>query len=295
MRKYFLVSFLFIIAFAKGQELNCTVTVNYDKITNANVQIFKNLQISLNDFMNKTVWTEQSYSQREKINCSMYIIINSYDSNQFGATIQVQSSRPAFNSTYSSPVININDKDFNFRYVEFENMIYNPNSFDTNLISVLAYYSYLIIGTDADTFSPKGGSPYFQIAQDIVNQAAQSGYKGWTQAENNQNRFFLINDILSPALVAYRETLYSYHFDGIDMMHKDLKSAKEAIRNSLLNVYKLYSVRPNSYLARTFFDAKVDEIVAIFTGGPSIPVADLVDSLNKISPTNSSKWSQVKF
>lgn len=295
MRKYFLVSFLFIMAFAKGQELNCTVTVNYDKITNANVQIFKNLQISLNDFMNKTVWTEQSYSQREKINCSMYIIINSYDSNQFGATIQVQSSRPGFNSTYSSPVININDKDFNFRYVEFENMIYNPNSFDTNLISVLAFYSYLIIGTDADTFSPNGGSPYFQTAQDIVNQAAQSGYSGWTQAEKNQNRYFLINDILSPALVAYRETLYSYHYNGIDVMHKDLKSSKEAIKNSLLNVFKLYSVRPNSYLARTFFDAKVDEIVAIFSGGPSIPVADLVDGLNKISPTNSSKWSQVKF
>ena len=295
MRKYFLVSFLFIIAFAKGRELDCTVTVNYDKITNANVQIFKNLQTSLNDFVNKTVWTEQSYSQREKINCSMYIIINSYDSNQFGATIQVQSSRPAYNSTYSSPVININDKDFNFRYVEFENMIYNPNSFDTNLISVIAFYSYLIIGTDADTFALKGGSPYFQVAQDIVNQAAQSGYKGWTQAEKNQNRFFLISDILSPALVAYRETLYSYHFDGIDIMHKDLKSAKEAIKNSLNNVYKLNAIRPNSYLTRTFFDAKVDEIVAIYTGGPSIPVSDLVDNLNKISPTNASKWSQVKF
>ena len=124
MRKFFLISLLFVYAFANSQELNCTVTVNYDKITNVNTQIFKNLQTSLNDFMNKTVWTEQSFQQREKINCSMFIIVNSFDSNQFNASIQVQSSRPVFNSTYSSPLININDKDFSFRYIEFENMTY---------------------------------------------------------------------------------------------------------------------------------------------------------------------------
>lgn len=295
MRKYILISFLLIVSLVNGQELNCTVTVNYDKITNVNTQIFKNLQNSLNDFLNKTVWTEQSYLQKEKINCSMYIIINSFESNQFTASIQVQSSRPAFNSTYFSPLVNINDKDFSFRYIEFENMIYNPNSYDTNLISVLAFYSYLIIGTDADSFSLNGGSAHFQTAQDIVNQAAQSGYKGWTQADKNQNRYFLINDILSPALIAYRETLYTYHYNGIDLMHKDLKASKEAVKQSLLNVYKLYNVRPNSYLARTFFDAKSDEIVSIFTGGPSINISDLVENLNRISPTNSSKWSQIKF
>ncbi len=295
MRKFFLILILFVVTFVKSQELNCTVTVNYDKVTNVNTQIFKNLQTSLNDFMNKTVWTEQSYQQKEKINCSMFIIVNSFDSNQFNASLQVQSSRPVFNSTYSSPLININDKDFSFRYIEFENITYNPNSFDSNLISVLAFYSYLIIGSDADTFSLNGGSDYFQSAQDIVNQAAPSGFKGWSQSEKNNNRFFLINDILAPTLSAYRETLFSYHYEGLDSMHKDLKTSKESIKESLLNISKLYSIRPNSYLTRTFFDAKVDEIVSVFSGGPTVPISDLVENLNKISPTNSNKWSKIKF
>jgi len=276
--------------------LNCTVTVNYDVVTNANNQVFKNLQTSLNDFMNKTVWTDKTYGQKEKINCSMYIIVNSYDNNNnFEASIQVQSSRPIFNSTYSSPIININDKEFSFRYIEFENLTFSPNSFDSNLMSVLAFYSYLIIGTDADSFAPNGGSTYFQLAQDIVNQAAPSGYKGWTQAERNQNRFFLINDILSPSFSAYRETLYSYHFNGLDTMYQDLKLSKEIIKQSVLDVSKLNSVRPNSYLARTFFDAKEDEIVSIFSGGPNVKITDLVETLNKVSPTKSNKWSQIKF
>ena len=281
--------------FAHSQELNCTVTVNTQKLSNANQQVFRTLETSLNEFVNQTQWTSQTYKQNEKINCSMYITISSNNSDQFTATIQVQSSRLVYNSSYSTPVLNFNDKDFNFNYTEFQPLIFNPAEFESNLVSVISFYSYIILGMDADTFVPLGGNSFLETAQNIANVAQQSGYKGWTQAEKNQNRFFLINDILSPALVAYRETLYSYHFDGIDVMHKDLKLAKEAIKNSLNNVYKLNAVRPNSYLARTFFDAKVDEIVAIYTGGPSIPVSDLVDNLNKISPTNSSKWSQVKF
>lgn len=296
MRKLILFLLLSIVSFSNAQELNCTVTVNYDKVNNANGQIFKTLQTALNDFMNKTVWTEQSFDQKEKINCSMFIIIDTYDNNNnFTASIQVQASRPIFNSTYSSPIININDKEFIFRYIEFENLTFSPNSFDSNLMSVLAFYSYLIIGTDADTFSQNGGSQYFRMAQDIVNLAAPSGYKGWSQAERNQNRFFLINDILAPTFSAYRETLYSYHFEGLDEMHKDLKTSKETIKKAILNISGLYSVRPNAYLTRTFFDAKVDEIVSIFSGGPNVDITDMVDKLNKVSPTNSNKWSQVKF
>jgi hypothetical protein len=183
MRNYLALVVLFLVSFSQAQELNCSVIVDYSKITNANTQIFKNLQVALNDFVNKTVWTEKKYATTERINCSMFITVNSYDSNQFEASIQVQSSRPIFNSTYSSPVLNINDKDFNFKYIEFEALNYNPNSFDSNLMSVLAFYSNIIIGLDAETFASNGGAASLETAQNIVNLAAQSGFKGWNQSD----------------------------------------------------------------------------------------------------------------
>ena len=295
MRNIFSLVFVFIFGFTQAQELNCVVTVNADKVVNANNQIFKTLEKSLNDFVNTTDWTGQAYKQNEKINCSMFITVSAFDSNQFTATIQVQSARPIFNSSYSSPVLNYNDKDFNFSYVEFQNLTYNPTSFDSNLVSVLAFYSYMIIGMDADTFAPLGGSKYLEMAQDVSSIALQGGYKGWSQADGNQNRYFLINDMLSNTFKPFRETMYEYHYSGLDLMHKDLKLAKDNMKKSLAILGKIYQIRPNAFLTRVFFDAKSDEIISVFSGGPSIMIADLVENLNKISPMNSSKWSKIKY
>lgn len=295
MRNIFSLFLVLIFGCTQAQELNCIVTVNADKIGSTNTQVFKTLEKSLNEFMNKTAWTGQVYKQNEKINCSMFITLTGYSSDQFTGTIQVQSSRPVFNSTYASPVLNYNDKDFNFRYIEFENLTYNPTSFDSNLVSVMAFYSYMIIGMDADTFSPQGGSKYLEMAQDVSNVALQGGFKGWSQADGNQNRYFLINDMLSNTFSPFRESMYQYHYEGLDMMNKDLKLAKENIKSSLKTIGKIYEVRPNAFLTRVFFDAKSDEIVSIFSGGPNIAIADLVENLNKISPLNSSKWAGIKF
>ena len=292
-----IVSFLFVLFFGitQAQQLNCTVTVNSDKVSNANTQIFKTLEVAISEFVNKTDWTNEVYKQNERINCSMVINVTMYDSNQFSATIQVQSTRPIFNSTYASPVLNFNDKDFNFRYLEFENLIFNPTSFDSNLVSVLAFYSFMIIGLDADTYTANGGRSSFDVAQEIVTVAQQGGSKGWSQTDGNQNRYFLINDILSPTFVPFRETMYQYHREALDTMSKDLKGSKEKILASIEILSTLYSVRPNAFLTRVFFDAKADEIVSIFSGGPSVPISDLVDTLGKISPINSSKWANIKL
>lgn len=295
MRNIFSLVIILVFGFTQAQELNCLVTVNTDKVVNANNQIFKTLEKSLNDFVNKTDWTGQVYKQNEKINCSMFITVSAFDSNQFTATIQVQSARPIFNSSYASPVLNYNDKDFNFSYVEFQNLTYNPTSFDSNLVSVLAFYSYMIIGMDADTFAPLGGSKYLEMAQEVSNIALQGGYKGWSQADGNQNRYFLINDMLSNTFKPFREAMYEYHYSGLDLMHKDLKLAKDNMKKSLAILGKIYQVRPNAFLTRVFFDAKSDEIIAVFSGGPSIMIADLVENLNKISPLNSSKWAKIKY
>jgi hypothetical protein len=295
MRKFILVPFLVLFFnFTFSQELNCEVTVNYDQLGASNTQIFKSLQTSLKDFVNNRAWTDAEYKPSEKINCSMFISVKSLDGNNFEATIQVQSSRTIFNSSYSSPVVNINDKDFNFSYIEFENLSYNQNSFDSNLMSVLAFYCYYIIGADADTFEPNGGDKYYQMAQDIVNMAATSSIKGWLQTEKRQNRYYLINDALSQTFKPYRDALYSYHFEGLDMMEKDPKASKDVIKSSLMSLKEVNDSRPNAYVVRTFFDAKSDEIVSIFSGGPQMPTNELVDMLGRICPSNANKWSKIK-
>ncbi|MFV8361371.1 DUF4835 family protein [Flavobacterium sp. LS1P3] len=294
MNKIIIFFLLFSFGLTQAQQLNCTVTVDSQKLSVTNQQVFKTLQTSISEFINKTDWTGQTVKQNEKINCSMYITVSSNNSDQFTATIQVQSSRPIFNSSYSSPVLNYNDKDFNFRYIEFENLIFSPTTFDSNLVSVLAFYSYMILGMDADTFVSESGNSYFEIAQNISNVAQQGGSKGWSQADGNQNRYFLINDILSPAFKQIRQTMLDYHV-GLDVMNQDLKASKEKVKGSLIDLAKLNTSRPNAFLTRVFFDAKSDEIVSIFSGGPSITISDLVDNLNKISPLNSSKWMLMKY
>ncbi|WP_158729965.1 MULTISPECIES: DUF4835 family protein [unclassified Flavobacterium] len=284
----------FVCGIVYSQQLNCTVTVDSQRLNVTNQQVFKTLQTSLIEFVNKTDWTGQPMKQVEKINCSMYITILSNSADQFTASIQVQSSRPTFNSTYASPVFNFNDKDFNFRYTEFENLFFNPASFDSNLVSVVAFYSYLILGLDADTFVLEAGNTNLEIAQNICNVAQQSGTRGWSQADGNQNRFFLINDFLAPPFKQIRETMLDYHL-GLDIMSQDLKLGKEKVKLALSGLSKLSGSRPNAFLTRVFFDAKSDEIVSIFSGGPSIPISDLVDGLNKTSPLNASKWSSIKF
>lgn len=295
MKKIASFLFLFSVGFTQAQQLNCTVRINTDQVATTNNQIFKNLQTSITDFVNKTDWIGKVYNQHERINCSMMIIVNSYDSNQFSATLQVQSTRPIFNSTYESPVFNFNDNDFSFRYVEFENLLFNPATFDSNLVSVLSFYSYMILAFDADTFSLNGGSAFFATAQEILTVSQQSGYKGWNQADGNQNRFFLINDILSGTFDNYRLAMYQFHREGLDTMSTNLKTSKEGVLASITTLSKLYGVRPNAFLTRVFFDAKADEIVSILSGGPIVSLTETIETLNKISPLNSSKWVTIKL
>ena len=294
MIRLFTFFLLFTFGFAHSQELNCTVTINTQKLSNANQQVFKTLETSISEFINQTSWTNQVFKQNEKINCSMYITLSSNNSDQFTGTIQVQSSRLVYNSTYATPVLNFNDKDFNFRYTEFENLIFNPAEFESNLVSVISFYSYMILGMDADSFVPKGGDSYFDIAQNISNIAQQSGYKGWSQSDGNQSRYFFVTDMVSPTYTEIRQSSFMYH-SGLDLMSTDLKVAKEKIKMSLINIGKLNAVKPNAFLTRVFFDAKSDEIASIFSGGPSISITDLTDVLNRASPLNSSKWALIKY
>jgi hypothetical protein len=296
MKRNLLVIFtLFFSQFFVAQELNASVTVNYQQVNNGNPQLFKNLEKQVKEFLNNTKWTDKEILDVEKIECNFFINISKYGSNDFEATLQVQSSRPLYNSTFTSPILNINDKNFSFRLIEFETMVYDQNSFNSNLVSVLAFYSNLIIGLDQDSFAINGGTKYLEIAANIVNVAQTSGYKGWSLSEgNNNNRNFLISDLLANTFSPFRSTMYEYHRLGLDLMQEDLVKGKEGVAKSIQTLSEIQKIRPNSLLMRTFFDAKDDEVVSVFSGGPKMDVTKLVETLNRISPLNSQKWNKIR-
>ena len=225
----------------------------------------------------------------------MVINVSLYNSDEFVATIQVQSSRPVYNSTFESPTFNFNDRQFRFIYQEFQPIVYNPNAFTTNLVAVVAYYVYVILGIDADTFSLRGGSDYYAQAQQIVNLSQSSPFLGWKEADGNRTRWRLLDNMLNNTYKEYRTVMYNYHRVGMDMMADDPATAKSTIAQSLELFKALNNRRPNSFLLQTFFDAKAEEIQSIFSSGPKINITQLVETLNNVAPFHASKWEKIKF
>lgn len=295
MRNIFIVlTYLFTIMVG-SQELNCDVVVNAQQTGNENFPIFKTLEKQLNEFINNTKWTDKTFTLQERIDCSMVINVTNYSGESFQASVQVQSSRPVFGSSYDTPIYSFNDRDFNFNYLEFQNLIFNPTQFESNLVSVLAFHVYMILALDADSFSKKGGDFYYQQAQTIVNYSQQENYKGWKVEDGLQTRFSLIDNVLSSTYKEYREVINKYHREGLDIMSENTKTGKEAIAASLKLFKTMNSRRPNSFVLRTFFDAKADEIEQIFSDGPSVDIRSVKETLQRVAPMHSSKWENVKF
>jgi len=296
MRRFLLILSVFILSFStQAQELNCTVLVDAKQTGQPNLQVFKTLQQELTDFVNNTTWTNKVYKNQERIDCNMSIIISDFDSNSFTATIQIQAARPTFNSTYDTPIYNYNDRQFSFDYTEFQPLNFNLNTFSSNLISVIAYHVYTVIGLDADTFELNGGDEYFEIAKQIVNTAASGNFAGWKPTDGTQTRYRYNEAVLSNVYQEFHTAMYDYHRKGLDVMSQNPKEAKQAIIGAIETLSQINNRRPNSYIIRTFFDAKSDEIQSIFSGGPSVDIVDLIEDLNKMAPTKRSNWSEIKF
>ncbi|WP_339140293.1 type IX secretion system protein PorD [Croceitalea sp. MTPC5] len=297
MNKVFTFVFLLLFAFqATAQELNCTITVNSDQVGQTNQQIFKTLERSLNDFVNKNKWTDRIYAENERVSARMFITVTEYESDRFNANIQIQSSRPVYNTSYETPIFNYKDNSFDFQYQEFEPLVYNPNSFDSNLVGVISYYVYVILGLDADTFSLQGGDEYYRIAQNIVTQAQGTSFSGWTQtAQDNRTRFDLIDDLLSNTFREYRIAMYNYHRKGMDVLGDNNSTGKQVISGSLRLFETLIKRRPNAFLIQTFFDAKSEEIQNVFSDGPKIDIVKLKETLNRVAPFYSSTWNAIKY
>ncbi|WP_298541030.1 DUF4835 family protein [uncultured Aquimarina sp.] len=278
-----------------AQEFNATVVVNAEQTGNPNLQVFKTLERSVTEFINNTKWTELEYRTEERIDCSFFINILGNTNDSFSATLQVQASRPVYGAGYKTTILNINDKQFNFNYLEFQPLNFNPNSYESNLISVVAFYLYTILGVDADTFELNSGTNYYQEAKGIVNNAQGSNTLGWNGQDGAQSRFRLNDDLLSGTFDGYRSALYTYHREGLDIMNNDLKKGKEVILESMKTLESMHRTRPNSYIMRVFFDAKADEVSGILSGGPSLNIAETMAILGRIAPTYTSNWSEIKF
>ncbi|MHC5202651.1 type IX secretion system protein PorD [Myroides sp. LJL119] len=276
-----------------AQELNAAVSINYSQLGNNQESYFKTLEKSLREFINNTSWGTTKYSALEKIDCVFILSVSSVNNNVISGSLQVQSTRPVYNSTYSTPVLNFNDRDVTFSYIEFESLIFNPNSADSNLTNLIAFYANLLIGLDADTFALDQGNAYIQNALNIANTAQQSNFRGWKPSDGNNTRYALAADLASNTFSDYIKAIYMYHRLGLDYMAVDQQRAKQGLYESFLELDKVNSARGNSFLMRVFFDTKTNEIVNLYAGIPDANKKNVITLLNRLFPLNASKWSSL--
>lgn len=278
----------------KAQELNAEVQVLSPSIQRTNKQVFTTLETAIREFLNNRKWTGEIYENEERIRCSFVINITDWNgTDQFKGSIQIQYSRPVFMSGYNSPVFVHMDNDFAFQYLEYDRLDFSENTSLSNLTSILGFYAYIIIGMDHDTYERMGGDPYYNKAQNIVSTCQNNGFPGWSSfAGSNKNRFWLIDNLQSPAFNGVRTCYYQYHRQGLDLMYDPAqqKTAKENIKSSLMQLKGVNDKRPSSFLMQLFFDAKSKEIINIFSDGEPLALADLKSVLINIDSNNGSKY-----
>ncbi len=295
--KRFIIAAGFLILFLTdglGQEFRCNISVSPDRIQAVNRNLFQTMQSDLYEFMNNRRWTDHVYTLEERIECNIFIRLDEQISaDEFRGSIQIQVKRPVFNSTYESTVLNLKDNDFQCKYVEFQPLEFNETSNRDNLTNILAFYAYVILGFDYDTFSPEGGTPYFEKAQAIVNNSQNAREKGWKSYESERNRYWLIENIMNRSYAGMRDCLYNYHRKGLDIMSDKPEEGRAAIAETLRSVQQVFRRRPSVYILQVFFDAKSDELVNIFSKSFPDERNRVMAILNEVDPSNGSKYQKI--
>ncbi|MBL20217.1 MAG: DUF4835 domain-containing protein [Flavobacteriaceae bacterium] len=276
-----------------GQAVRVTLNVNSDLVDQTNINPVKTLKKAAQDFLNNTKWTSSRESNAAEIDIEMLLTISSFNNNSFAASLQVQSGRMVYNTNYNSPLVNFFDESFGFTYQEFQPFYFDVNRYNNNLISVLSYYINLVIGMEMDSFSPLGGTSYFERARTIANAALASNAQGWQANQAQNGRYDIIGALSSTAFNDFRYLVYNYHRKGLDTMTDTPKEAKEAIAAQLITLENLMLRQPNAYLIQAFFDAKAEEISQLFSDGPGVETKALLRFLNRFVPSMSGYWSSI--
>ncbi|RPH34134.1 MAG: DUF4835 family protein [Bacteroidales bacterium] len=288
---------LIVPSLIKAQEFKCNIQINSQKIQGSNRTVYQTLQTALYEFMNNTTWTNHVYGIDERIECNIMINLNEQlGSDEYKGTVQVQARRPVFNTSYSTTVLNFLDNNFDFRYIEYNKLEFSENTHTNNLTSVLAYYAYLILGIDYDTYSLYGGSEYFQKAEKIMNNAQNAPERGWKAYEGNRkNRYWIIENILNEKYKPVREVNYRYHRLGLDIMNEKLIEGRAEIVECMATLQKVYREKPDPYMLfmQLFFDAKNDELVSIFTESYPTEKSRVLNILTEIDNANSTKYKAI--
>jgi hypothetical protein len=285
MRNLLLVFFLCFSITLIGQELNCKVTVNGDRVPSSDRTVLRDMERAFANFINTRKWTNDTYQIHEKINCSLFINISEMPSiGNFQASVQVAAARPIYNSNYESVLLNFADRDWDFEYVESLPLEYNDNTYISNLTSMLAFYAYVILGMDYDSFSPMGGNPYFQKALIVVTNAQQAGRAGWQALGSNRNRYSLIEALNNPQMAEMRKGTYTYHRLAMDNFEKTPDQSRDQVLEVLRSVQKAWRINPNSILVISFFDTKSNELVNIFSEGNIQVRREAYDILSAVDP-----------
>lgn len=297
-RKYFfllLTACCLLPTKAVCQELNAQVEIVTTAIQGTDVtRIFGNMKTQVRDFLNNRRWTNDNFTFAERIDCSFLINVNQkLGTDQYQATISMNSRRPVFKSGYNSPMFNYEDKELQFFYVENQPFDFTVQNFTNNITSILAYYAYVIIAIDYDSYSPLGGSDQWKTAQQIVNAAQSAGESGWRSGESTKNRYWLVDNLLNPLFQPIRETFYKYHRSGLDQMYDKMEEGRAAVLASLDDLKEVHKNRPASYNMQLFFVAKKQEIVDIFKEATNEEKIKLLDILNLIDPANQNTYSKI--
>ncbi len=279
-----------------GQELNCNVIVNVGpQVETTERRVFKDMESAFFQFMNGRRWSNDVFINTEKINCNMIITIESRPAvGNFTASVQIQSSRPIFNSNYESLIFNFADRDWQFEYTESQPLEFNDNSYTSNITSMLAFYAYIIIGLDYDSFEKMGGTPYFEKAQLTVNNTQQANRPGWSQFEGNfRNRFWLAENMNSQQLVTVREAIYNYHRLALDKFNENPDEARRLILQVLKDLQQASKRKPNSILIISFFDAKNNEITSMLSQGNIQVRREAYEIVKELDPSNTAKYESI--
>lgn len=277
-----------------AQELNCNVEINTSQVQNVNKQVFETLQSAINDYMNTTKFTGAQFNANEKIECKLFFTIKEQNDTKITGDLQVQSTRPVYNSTYSSTILNFKDTKIEFEYQENEPLVFNENNMESNLTAILNYYAYLIIALDFDTFGPRGGDPYWERVDQVVRMAQSSGESGWKQFEDTKNRAAVLSAFTDPATSTLRDMLYNYHRKGLDEMSVSPDKGRSQITQSLDALKAVYDVAPMSVGLSLFKDAKLDELVNVYTKGTQDERDRVYELLYGLYPTEQTRLDMIK-
>lgn len=286
MRNFFSIIILSWIGIsAVAQELNFKVTINADQIQTTDRAVFKDMERAFANFLNSRKWTNDSYSIHEKINCTLFLNITKMPSiGNFAANAQITSARPIYNSNYETVVLNFADREWEFEYIESLPLEYNDNTYVSNLTSMLAFYAYIVLGMDYDSFSEMGGTSYIQKALIVVNNAQSSNRIGWDAMSSNRNRYALVENLNNPQLVDLRKNTYKYHRLALDTFDKTPDQSREIILEVLKNVKKVWTIYPSNIFVISFLDSKATELVNIFSEGSLAVRREAYDILMAIDP-----------